>query len=263
MVMELDEKAVERVAIDALLPLADSVLIDSDDWVQLRTPSLRDGSGNGVYLARMAGAEVEDRVAEVIAEHRERGANFRWFVGPSSTPTDLPERLERAGVRLFGRALGMSMRVPEQVPDLPAATELRPVRTAADVERFAELSMRAWEREPNFAEEVARAATRMLRRDDDAQRSWVLWHEGEAVGVTTLRLLRATGIGYFQGAAVLPERRRAGLYRAMLLDRLGLLRRLGLEHAVIWANERTSAGSGQRVGFGVRCRGTFFEWRCP
>jgi GNAT superfamily N-acetyltransferase len=71
------------------------------------------------------------------------------------------------------------------------------------------------------------------------------------------------GVGYFQGAAVLPERRRHGIYVALIHHRLALLRRLGIEHAVIWASETTSAGVCRRAGFVPLCRAVFHELPRP
>ena len=84
---------------------------------------------------------------------------------------------------------------------------------------------------------------------------------GERLAVTTLRLLPQQRIGYLQGAAVLPEQRRTGLYRATILHRLALLRELDYQHAVVWANARTSAQGCASMGFTPHCSGSFFEWR--
>ncbi len=256
----LDALAVERIVIDALILAPDGELVETPRWVQLRTPSLPGKSGNGVYLARLEPEHADARISKVLDEHAGRNAACRWFVGPSSSPPDLPERLERAGLTRLGESVGMSMRVPCEHPPLPANTEMRAVGPA-DIETFVALSMRTWQAGPAFADSLTRALKRGMARSDDAQRSWIASVDGEAVGTTTLRLLRGSPrIGYLQGAAVLPAQRGKGVYLAMLHHRLALLHELGFEHAIIWAGEHSSAGQARRVGFEPRCRGVFFEW---
>ncbi|MFV8755488.1 GNAT family N-acetyltransferase [Nannocystaceae bacterium ST9] len=257
---ELDAIALERVVIDALLPAPDARFVDTPDWVQLSTPSIPYATGNGVYLAKLDAAEADARILELTRGHVERRAGFRWFVGPSSTPHDLAERLRRAGFLELGPSLGMAMPVPIEVPPIPAGVALHEVGPA-EVEAFARLSERAWAREPAFGRALEGAMTRALARGPEVMRSWLVTLEGEPVGTTTLRLLAERRIGYLQGAAVVPERRRSGIYRAMVHHRLALLHALGFDHAVIWAAEGSSALGCRSLGFRRVCRAHFFEWR--
>lgn len=257
---ELDAVALERVVIDALLPAPDARLVDTPTWVELTTPSIPDTTGNGVYLAKLDAAEADARILAVQRSYAARQARFRWFVGPSSTPDDLAERLRRAGFHEIGPSLGMAMPIPREVPPCPPDVALHEVGPA-EVEAFARLSMRAWGREPAFERAITGALTRALASGPTATRSWLVTLAGELVGTTTLRLLGHRKIGYLQGAAVVPERRRAGLYRAMVHHRLALLRTLGFEYATIWAAEASSAPGCQALGFRTCARGHFFEWR--
>lgn len=250
----------ERVPFESIVPAADTLVIDTAEWVQACTPSLGDTSLNGVYQAKLAPDEADARIAALVRSHVERDAEFRWFVGPSSTPADLPERLRRAGFVEVGASLGMTLPVPHDSPPLPEGVALHEVGVD-DIEAFVRLSMRAWQRDDAFGEALARALRRGLAAASGLQRSWLVTRDGVPLGTTTLRLLPQHRIGYLQGAAVVPERRRAGLYRATLQHRLALLRELDYQHAVVWANERTSARGCLALGFEARCRGVFFEWR--
>jgi GNAT superfamily N-acetyltransferase len=129
-----------------------------------------------------------------------------------------------------------------------------------NLDAFVHVSVRAWEREPSWGRVVEATQLRAFAAGPEVIRSWLVTLDGEGVGTTTLRLLPG-GIGYLQGAAVVPEHRRAGVYRAMVNYRLAVLRELGFPHAVIWANERSSGPGCERMGFVARCRGLFFEWR--
>jgi GNAT superfamily N-acetyltransferase len=254
----------ERVLIDAVDHEADSVLVDRPDWVQIRTPSSPRPNHNIVLRARLAADEVEAKVAEVAADHRARGAGFRWFVGPSSDPAGLGPSLLAAGLQVQGVSWGMAMEVPAD--DLPLGIEGLVVdeMRAQDVGEYAALTARAWGR-PDYEEAIRHIARKafeppVVTRDiETSTRSWIARLDGEAIASSHLRLL--PGIGYFQGCAVLPAFRGRGLYRALLHHRLALLRTLGIPTAVVWANAATSGRACEKLGFATGCIGTFYESR--
>lgn len=250
----------ERVPFESIVPAADTITIDTPTWVEATTPSHGDTSLNGVYLAQLAPEQADARIAAVVRAHIERDAEFRWFVGPSSTPADLPDRLRRAGLVELGTSLGMSLPVPREPPPLPDDVTLHEIGDD-EVDAFVRLSMRAWSRDAAFGHALTRALRRGLAHAPGLQRSWLVERGGERLAVTTLRLLPQQRLGYLQGAAVLPEQRRTGLYRATILHRLALLRELDYQHAVVWANARTSAQGCASMGFTPHCSGVFFEWR--
>ena len=249
----------ERVLADAAAFASDSELIDRDGWLQLTTPSRPECSRNGVFICRLDPDDADERIAEITRYYRERNLGLRWVVGPSSTPADLSDRLTRAGIPVFGIALGMHMPVPMHIPDLPPSIELRPVESH-DLDTYVDITVRGWEHQARSHAETEQLA-RLMFSEGNRQRAWVVYENGEPVGTSVLCLL--PGVGYFQGAAVLAERRRRGLYVAMLHHRLALLRGLGIEHAVIWASEATSAGVCRRAGFVPLCRAVFHELPQP
>jgi GNAT superfamily N-acetyltransferase len=249
----------ERVLVDAAAISPDAEVIERDGCVQLTTPSRPEVGRNGVFVSRLEPSQVDARIAEVIQHYRERGAGFRWIVGPSSTPENLSERLVRAGIPILGVALGMHMHVPAQIPDLPTTLEIQPVELA-NLDAYVDVSVRGWERTPEFRVELD-TLTRLMLAQPGPQSAWVIYEDGVAVASSVLSLL--PGAGYFQGAAVVPDRRRHGIYVALIHHRLALLRGLGIEHAVIWAMETTSAGVCRRAGFVPLCRAVFHELPRP
>ena len=254
--MQIDATRLERVVVDALEPEPDAVLIDRPDWVQLTSATLPHATRNGVYLARLTPDTADARIAEVRNAHIARGAGMRWVVGPSSTPDDLSARLERGGIPLLASALGMHMHVPERAPELPKGVELRPVGFG-EVEDYGSINARAWERGPGFGREARGFMVAALERGDGRLRSWLVYKDEQLIGSATLCVL--PGLGYLQGAAILREHRRQGMYQALLDFRLGVLRGLGIDHVVVWADESTSAGVCQRAGFVPQCRAAFHE----
>ena len=244
----------ERMLADAAALAADAEIIDREDWLQVTTPTRPEPSRNGIFISRLDATQVDERIAAVVQHYGERNLRFRWIVGPSSAPDDLSDRLTGAGFPVYGATLGMHMHVPPTVPEHPPAIEFRPFGLDL-LDIWIKLNMRGWEHLARTAAETERLARLMLT--ENRQRGWVVYEDGEPVGVTVLCLL--PGVGYFQGAAVLPERRRHGLYVEMIHHRLAVLHTLGIEHAVIWASEATSAGVCRRAGFVPLCRAMFHE----
>ena len=249
---------IERVLIDALDRLEGSVVIDEPDWVQLKTPSSSHSHHNVVSIARLDPRKAEARVHEVLEEYRSLDVHFRWVVGPSSRPDTLPTLLEAAGLRLIGVGAGMFMEIPAGAPKLMAGLEIRPA-TPEDVDAYTELTVRGADRGQQFAD-AARSAFMAAMGCEDRS-FWVAFLGAALVGTATLRLLPgpAAGLGYFQGATVDESYRRRGVYRALCLHRLDLLRRMGIRYAVVWADESTSAPGCEKLGFRRVCRAHFYE----
>jgi GNAT superfamily N-acetyltransferase len=249
----------ERVLADAAAIAPDAEMIDRDGWVQVTTPSRQESSRNGVFISRLEPEQTDERIAEVSRHYRERNSGFRWIIGPSSAPDNLSDRLTHAGIPVFGTALGMHLHVPMQVPEVPPTLDIRPVEPD-NVDTYVDTSILGW-----GGKARSRADTEMLTRlmftESSCQRAWLVYENGEPVGTSVLCIL--PGVGYFQGGAVLPEHRRRGIYMALLHHRLALLRRLGIEHAVIWASETTSAGVCSRAGFVPLCRAVFHDQQRP
>lgn len=246
----------ERVLVDALFHEPDSELIDRPDWVQLRTPSSRWPNHNKVLLAQIEPGQEPRVVAEVIAEHRDRGARLQWSVGPSSSPSNLGQHIESAGIALLSRALGMVLPVPQH--PLPGLDDLVVQEVGLqDVQTFARLSAQAWQQGDAFRDAVAHIVTLGLREPQLGARCWIAHYKGEAVATCNLRVV--SQLGYFQGCAVKPAYRGRGLYQALLNYRLSVLRELGETMAVVWADAATSAGACKKLGFRTVCSAALYQ----
>ena len=252
-------EALERVLFEAVALEPDSVRIDEPDWVQVRTPSSRRANHNAVIVARLEG-NVEDRVRAVVAEHHDSGTRMRWFVGPSTRPTDLVRHLEAAGLGLLGHSLGMTKAVPEDGPTAAdgfgvAGLTLRQM-TPDNVEDFVDITKRGWQQTDAFAEAVRYIAMQSFT-PESTTRSYIADLDGKPVASSHLRLL--PGLGYFQGSAVLPDFRHRGIYRALIEHRLSVLRGLGIPTAVVWAEASGSGVVCGKSGFETICEGDFYE----
>ena len=247
----------ERVLLDGIDREPDAEVIDRPDWVQVRTPSSVHSNHNKILVARLGSGDADATIDHVVAEHASRGAAFQWIVGPSSTPSDLAERLTARGLERIGPAHGMIRLVgDEPLPlDVPGLM-FREMTTEADVEVYADVTAAAWERGPQFREAVAYIGRKSLHPSVPT-RSWIASIDGEPVGTSHLRLL--SGYGYLQGGAVLPARRRQGIYRALVQHRLDVLRSAGVRVALIFAAVETSGNICRKLGFTTVCTANFYE----
>ncbi|HZI07411.1 MAG TPA: hypothetical protein VEZ71_25560, partial [Archangium sp.] len=90
----------------AFIPLPDTRVIERPGWLQLVTPSLRQGGLNEVAYSALDETEADTVIDETLELYRRLGLRFRWNVGPDSRPADLAERLARRGLRQ-SEVLGM------------------------------------------------------------------------------------------------------------------------------------------------------------
>lgn len=251
-----DPIRLERVLTDALSREPDSELCDEPGWIQLRTPSSPWPNHNKVLLAQLAAADVQRKIAEVLSDHRDRGARVQWIVGPSSAPTDLGSALRSAGLSSQGQMAGMIMPVPDQ-PHAPSKDLTLDEVGPAQVDEFAQVTADSWEMDDVFRDAAAHITRTEMRGGSPGTRRWIARHRGQAVGSCIIRVFPE--FGYFQGCAVNPAFRGRGLYRAMIRFRLSVLRALGRDIAVVWANETTSGPVCNKLGFETICTATSYQ----
>lgn len=259
--MPFDRHRMWRVLVDALERMPDGVLEERADWVQLRTPSSSHPGHNAVMHAELGDDEADARIDAVVAEHLARGSGLRWVVDEGSRPADLAARLEARGLQLLGRGMGMIRGVdPPPYPEPPAGGRIVQA-TADDCDRIGESTSAGWQRPPGFGHTAAAWARRAFASGKDDLLFWLAYDGDELVGSCTLRVL--PGVGYLQGACVLPRARGRGFYRALTWARIAELHRRGIERVVIWADPTTSGPVALAMGFQPVAEAAFYEIRAP
>jgi len=202
---------------------------------------------NAVNLAHLTAETTSERIAQAVAFFGTFGVPFRWFVGPTSTPADLPERLEAAGLPALSNTPGMALDIgamrddPATVPGLT----VREVSTAAELDAWLEACRVAFPFDDPTAAAWRRAHVALGWGEDRPLRNYVariddrpvavsaLMLNGEVAGiwnVGTLAEFRGRGIGREATLVALSDARACG-YRAAILgsSALGLpvYRRIG------------------------------------
>ena len=199
--------------------------------------------------ARLGNLEADAMIAKV--RERYGDMSFGWVTGPSTRPTDLPLRLEAAGLKHADSLAGMAL------TDLARPIEVNPAARVVEV-TFAEalersdMMARAYGSPPDvmrfFNEVLAGTASRIKAR------SYMAFLDGgEPVAWSYLVYLPDSPIVLLGGAATLPEHRGHGLYSALVARRLADARADRRTAAVVQADRATSAPICAKLGFAELC----------
>jgi GNAT superfamily N-acetyltransferase len=232
------------------VPLPDLRRIERPGWLQLITPSFRNGGFNEVAHAVLDAATADATIAATIAEYRALGIKFRWTVGPDSAPADLRERLARHGL-VESQSLAMVRALAVMPVDVPDVT-VTAVTDEAELAQYDRVMAEGWNVELGPLALANRLALAM-----PSQRLYLARYRGEPAGVAGA-VLGPRSV-YLLGAVVLPAFRRHGLYRALVARRMADAHRTGATLAVSHARGDSSAPLLARMGFTSVCELAVFH----
>lgn len=218
-----------------------------DGWLEVSTLG-GDDVRNGVIHAVLGADDADGVIDATIARYAERGSPFRWYIGPSSRPIGLGDRLLARSFAHIDTLAGMCIdtRRDRVVPDPRiAVSELVP----SEDEAFVDVILSTYDAPASVRERLLSEIRNS--RGVGIQRHYVARLEGEIVGATSYARLRRGG--FLQGAAVVEASRGRGVYRQMIRARLEALRSEGCDLAVVTARRSTSAPICARLGFEELC----------
>ena len=218
----------------------------SDDWVQLTTPDAKTDYRNVIYRSVLREDEVDARVAEVIAQHRELGVGFRWWITPSTRPTDMGARLELLGFEHIDDVEGMvadANEFPEPSGDPIDVARIGP----AELDEWVETTGVGWNMPESGRARFRIEVQDVLAEANPSAHYFIARRDGTPVGTSALSIL--DGYGHFSGSVVIPAARRQGVYREMIYERMRFLRSLGLRPVTNTCVKSTSAPICAKLGF--------------
>jgi GNAT superfamily N-acetyltransferase len=175
---------------------------------------------------RLEGADIEAVVAEVREVIRGLGrTQATWLVGPMSTPPGLADALRGLGFvphtepPLEPTATCLAI-VGAPDADVPPGIEIRLADSAELLADAYEVSARAFGMSTEDGEALAATIPTRLRLQEEGSlrlRDWIAYVDGKPAAAARGSLVEH-GIN-LSGAAVLPEGRGRGLYRALIAER--------------------------------------------
>ncbi len=162
--------------------------------VQISASGLRARVLNAVNLAQFSDQDATGEIEQAAAEFARRGVPFRWFAGPTSTPGDLPERLEAAGIGPLSNSPGMALEISRMhdEPTAIAGLEVREVADAADFEAWFRVSVESFPFDPVVGAAWRSAHAPLGYGAASRLHNYVAWLNGRPVAVSALLIGRET-----------------------------------------------------------------------
>ncbi len=214
---------------------------------------------NMVGRAALTPDNADGTIANIQQMFGQMEKSVGWFVGPGTTPVDLPLRLEAAGFNLLVAEAGMAL--TDLGRPIRSNPEIRVERATVDQCRGAIPMLTRAMDGPEFLlryliDYFAALGTRL------SVMMYLAYVEdrAEPVAFADSIFLSDLPIVILQGAATLPDHRRRGIYSTLLARRLQDARAVGAEAAVIQAVRTTSAPIVAKLGFEEVCALQLFAW---
>lgn len=168
---------------------------------------------NSVVGARFDADRADAAIEARIRDCADRNVPMLWWTGPSTTPSDLGERLERRGF-LLEPALGMAgdARHIAAQPS-PLVIDVEPVCDQARLATWSTVLCHAFGAPPTFGEAFADLASAIGLGRSSPFRHFLGWLDGEPVATCSLFL--GAGVAGIYDVGTLPERRNRGVGAAI------------------------------------------------
>lgn len=221
-------------------------VIDRPGRLQVTQPDAPVVWRNMIHHAILAPEEADAEIERVLAHYAALDVPFLWRVTPGCRPVDLGTRLEAHGFAHF-ETLACLVADPRDFAPLENPRVRIEDVTAANAETYIETMGDAW-----GMPEAGRARFRMLLQRElvseaRVQHAFLAYLDGEPRGVAQMSYFPQSV--HFSGSAVQSSARGQGLYRAMVLHRMDVLRAQGRDLVTMHAVSNTSAPICKRMGF--------------
>lgn len=215
---------------------------------------------NSLVNAQLTPENVEAAIQAIIDDARLRKVPILWWVGPSTQPVNLPDKLMKSGFALADDSPGMAVVLDQLNEDLPVPAELE-IREARD-----DVSWWAWCHTMSEGFEIPpqlvnfeKAWHDLLRvMDSGSSIPYVAWLDGQPVA--TSLLLLGWGVAGIYAVATVPGARRKGIGAQVTLHPLREARALGYRAGVLEASEMGESVY-RSLGFKSYCHISSYRFR--
>ncbi|MEU5561969.1 GNAT family N-acetyltransferase [Micromonospora musae] len=173
-------------------------------------------------LGGLAGAALDELIARQVELFRQRGERVEWKLAGHDEPADLADRLRSAGFVPEERetvVIGPVAPLAAALPVVPEGVRLREVTARADLDRIVAMEEEVWEADRSH---LGTALEREIATDPQSI-TVVVAEAGETVvSAGWIRYLPGSGFASLWGGSTLPQWRRRGIYRALVVHRARL-----------------------------------------
>ncbi|CRK50483.1 Acetyltransferase [Rhodococcus sp. RD6.2] len=218
-----------------LHPVLSGARVHSTDDLVIADSGLGDDTFNLVCRARFSAEHASDRVAETTALVRESGRPFSWWVGPASTPDDLPDLLRLHGWSEHESEIAMTAELSEiPAPTIPGELRVETVTDGAGLRDYAALMAANWT-PPSVTVTEYFAGVSSAVLSATCASTFVVGYVGDRP-VSGAEIHVSDGVVGLYGVVTLDDVRRRGYGTAVTLHALDRSRRSRVTTAVLQAS---------------------------
>ena len=212
---------------------------------------------NSVVGARFDAGRIDEAIEARIRDCTDRNVPMLWWTGPSSTPPDLGERLERRGF-LLEPAQGMAGDV-HYITAQPSQMliDVEPVCDQARLATWSKVLCQAFGAPPAFGEAFADLALAIGLGRASPFRHFLGWLNGEPIA--TCSLFFGDGVAGIYDVGTLPERRHRGVGAAITRAAIAEAAACGYRMAILHSSA-LGTNMYRGIGFEPVCRIGQYVW---
>lgn len=203
---------------------------DNALWFETPIPIL---PYNGV-LRFQAENHVDQKISKLVNHFKDRGVAFLWLIHPTTTPHDLPSRLQNFGLQEIEILPGMTRNLKNlpDYPQLPEDIEIRKASAENDMNALYDFSAWRWNVPSEYRETLVTTLSSLeFGKPNSKAHVWQAWRDGQPIAKAGMYAgERSAGI---YAVSTRPEARGLGLARFLTLTALHEARVLGKTIAIL------------------------------
>ena len=187
---------------------------------------------NGTTRARFGEEQPDADIEALIAEARRRELPMLWWIGPSSTPRDIVERLKKHGFHVEDPTPGMAVNLETlRSEELPDGVSIEPVRSLGSLTESAQMVLKGFGMADWLLEPTIRLMGFAGLSDEASWQNFLVRLDGKPVASASVAYL--AGVAGIYNVAALAEVRGRGIGRAATLAPLLEARERGYRLGVL------------------------------
>jgi GNAT superfamily N-acetyltransferase len=206
---------------------------------------------NGIVKAIFPPEELNTSIKAALAPFKARKLAMKWWIGPSSAPSDLGNHLQKHGLTHNRDMMGMAMelhQLPEPTP-IPGLT-LERVRDKGTLAQWYNILLIGFP--ISFEQAYLDALAMTSLGPDTAERHYIARLRGEIVGISTLFL--GGGVAGLYNLVTPPRLRGQGLGTVITIKTFQRALELGYHIATLQTTYPNALRLYHRLGFEVYCK---------
>lgn len=246
---------VERAMWELLQKVDHNEIQIEENWVQEITPQAPVAYLNGIFKCQLDESEARERIAKAVANYKKLNLPFRFKISPSTKPSNIVDILKENNLEKKETLFGLF--ADPMVLEFPTNQQVQIKQLdLSTVEDWLIVQGSAWG-VPSQGIEFLRTQTKKSLEDNTKNGlNFIAYYKNKPVGSAGMKF--SQDYAYLMGAAVNPENRKMGIYRALMSHRLEIIKKSNLP-AIIHCLEQTSAPICLKLGFEKICEIQSYE----